>query len=79
MKLDLPGLMAELLVADLSRSLAFWRDLIGFGVLYDRPDDLFAMLKLGAAAVMLEQRQDGVRQWVTGDLIAPLGRGLNSD
>ena len=26
---------------------------------------------------MLEQRQEGARQWLTGELAAPLGRGLN--
>lgn len=77
MKLDLPGLVPELLVTDFGRSLAFWCDLVGFHVLYDRPDELFAMLKLGSAAVMIEQGQEGARQWLTGALAAPRGRGLN--
>ena len=74
---ELPGLVPELLVTDVTRSLAFWCGLIGFDVLYDRPEEHFAMLKLGTAAVMLEQRQPGTRQWLTGDLTLPLGRGLN--
>lgn len=74
---DLPALVPELLAADLDRSLAFWCGLIGFAVLYDRPDERFAMLKVGTAAVMLEQRQPGTRQWLTGPLEPPLGRGVN--
>ena len=35
-------LVPELTVSDLGRSLAFWRDLVGFGVLYDRPEEGFA-------------------------------------
>ncbi len=73
----LPALVPELLVTDLDRSLAFWRDLIGFAVLYKRPDEHFVMLKLGGAAVMLEQWQPGTRQWIAGDLARPFGRGLN--
>ena len=74
---DLPGLVPELLVADLARSFEFWCGLVGFDVLYSRPEERFAMLKLEGAAVMLEQQQPGTRQWLTGDLVAPLGRGLN--
>ena len=74
---ELPGLVPELLVTELDQSLAFWCGLIGFDVLYDRLEERFAMLKLGSAAVMLEERQPGTRQWLTGDLTLPLGRGLN--
>ena len=74
---DLPALVPELLVTDLDRSLAFWCGLIGFAVLYDRPDERFSMVKLGTAAVMLEERQPGARQWLTGPLEPPLGRGIN--
>lgn len=73
----LPALVPELLVTDLGASLAFWCGLVGFGVAYDRPAERFAMLGLGGAAVMLEERRAGTRQWVTGPLDAPFGRGLN--
>ncbi len=74
---NLPALVPELLVTDLDRSLAFWRGLVGFAVLYDRPEERFAMLTLGTAAMMLEERRVGVREWVAGLLEAPFGRGLN--
>ena len=71
-----PTLVPELLVTDLARSLAFWRDLCGFEVAYDRPEERFAYLTLGSAHLMLEEIGDG-RHWVTGPLEAPFGRGIN--
>ena len=71
-----PSLVPELLVRDLDRSLGFWRDLCGFTVLYDRPTERFAYISLGDAHLMLEQIGLG-RNWITGDLTAPLGRGVN--
>lgn len=70
-------LTPELLVTDLGRSLHFWVDLIGFRIAYDRPEDGFAYLDLDGAQVMLETRNPASRQWVTGPLEAPLGRGIN--
>ena len=70
-------LTPELLIADLARSLHFWVDLIGFRIAYDRPEDGFAYLDLDGAQVMLETRNPASRQWETGPLEAPLGRGIN--
>lgn len=71
-----PALVPELLVADLDRSLAFWCDLCGFEVSYSRPEERFAYIVLGSAHLMLEQAGVG-RNWVTGPLERPLGRGVN--
>jgi catechol 2,3-dioxygenase-like lactoylglutathione lyase family enzyme len=71
-----PDLVPELLVEDLARSLAFWRGACGFTVRYDRPEEGFAYLVRGSAHVMLEERGRG-RNWVTGELAPPYGRGLN--
>ena len=71
-----PALVPELLITDLDRSLAFWRDLCGFEVAYDRPEERFAYLTLGSAHLMLEEIGDG-RHWMTGPLEAPFGRGIN--
>lgn len=71
-----PALVPELLVADIDRSIAFWCDLCGFSTSYSRPDEKFAYIVLGSAHLMLEQA--GVsRNWVTGPLEHPLGRGIN--
>jgi catechol 2,3-dioxygenase-like lactoylglutathione lyase family enzyme len=70
-------LVPEFLVRDLEASLHFWRDLLGFAVAYDRPEEGFAYLDLDGAQVMLERRNPAARQWLTGDLDLPLGRGIN--
>jgi catechol 2,3-dioxygenase-like lactoylglutathione lyase family enzyme len=69
-------LVPELLVAAIDKSLRFWRDLCGFAVVFDRFDEGFAYLDLGGAQIMLEER-DRSRNWVTGPLDAPFGRGVN--
>jgi catechol 2,3-dioxygenase-like lactoylglutathione lyase family enzyme len=68
-------LAPELNVSDLGRSLSFWCDLLGFQRLYDRPMEGFAYLQRERAAVMLEQV--GPHSWLTGELVAPFGRGVN--
>ena len=73
---DEPDLVPELLVTDLAASLAFWRDLCGFQVRYDRPEEGFAYIARGGAHLMLEQAGI-IRNWVTGPLERPYGRGIN--
>lgn len=77
MTITFARLTPELLITDLARSLHFWVDLIGFRVAFDRPEDGFAYLDLDGAQVMLETRNPASRQWETGPLEAPLGRGIN--
>ena len=70
-------LTPELLVRDLTRSLGFWRDLLGFRLAYDRPEEGFAYLDLDGAQVMLEEAFRPGRRWITGGLEPPYGRGIN--
>ncbi len=70
-------LVPEFLVTNLATSLHFWSKILGFSVAYDRPENGFAYLDLDGAQIMLEQRDEAERQWVTGPLEAPLGRGIN--
>jgi catechol 2,3-dioxygenase-like lactoylglutathione lyase family enzyme len=70
------GLVPELLVADLKRSLEFYINLLGFEVLYQREAECFAYIKKGNAEIMLEQFGIG-RNFITKDLVYPLGRGMN--
>lgn len=37
-----PRLVPGLLVTDIAASLAFWRNILGFRVLFDRPEEGFA-------------------------------------
>lgn len=69
-------LVPELSVTNIGRSLAFYCDVLGFSVRYQRPAEGFAYLELGQAELMLDQLGTG-RDWVTGPLEPPLGRGLN--
>lgn len=69
-------LVPELLVADLHKSLRFWRDLCSFAVAFDRLDEGFVYLDLEGAQIMLEERGRN-RNWLTGPLDIPLGRGAN--
>lgn len=71
-----PGLVPELLVESVAASLEFWCGRCGFEVLYERPEEGFAYVALGNAHVMLEQIGVG-RNWLTGPLDRPLGRGVN--
>ncbi len=71
-----PDLVPELLVSDVRQSLEFWVDVCGFAVKYARPEEGFAFIAKGSAHLMLEQLGAG-RNWVTGPLEAPLGRGIN--
>lgn len=68
-------LIPELVCADYERSLAFYKDILGFLVDYARPEDRFAFLDLDGAQLMIEQPVD--RAWITGDLTPPFGRGIN--
>ena len=71
-----PALVPELLVSNLDRSIEFWCGLCGFNVNYSRPDERFAYIALGSAHLMLEEAGVG-RNWVTGPIEHPLGRGVN--
>lgn len=70
------ALVPELAVADIAASRRFYCDILGFAVRYERAEERFAYLELGGAELMLDQLGTG-RDWVTGRLEPPLGRGVN--
>ncbi len=69
------SLVPELYVSDLAGSLTFYRDLLGFDLLYERPQERFVYLARGGAEVMLEEPVG--RTWLSGPLERPYGRGVN--
>jgi len=69
-----PRLMVELLVRDLAASLAFWRDILGFGIAYQRWDEGFVYLEHDDGAQVMLCRRNG--SWETGLLEPPYGRGV---
>jgi catechol 2,3-dioxygenase-like lactoylglutathione lyase family enzyme len=73
-----PALVPELSVTDWRKSRDFYRDLIGFDVSYERPEEGFAYLRLGSAALMIDQVGVGRDFAVAGATLEyPFGRGLN--
>ncbi|KRA47916.1 bleomycin resistance protein [Devosia sp. Root635] len=70
------GLVPELSIADIGASRRFYCDIVGFSVRYERSEEGFAYLELGAAELMLDQLGAG-RDWITAPLQLPFGRGVN--
>jgi catechol 2,3-dioxygenase-like lactoylglutathione lyase family enzyme len=72
------ALVPELSVSDWQKSRDFYRELLGFDVSYERPEEGFAYLRLGSAAVMIDQIGVG-RDFAATDAAPdyPFGRGLN--
>jgi catechol 2,3-dioxygenase-like lactoylglutathione lyase family enzyme len=68
-------LVPELICANIERSLRFYTEILGFSVLYDRPEERFAYLDREGAQIMIEQSVG--RQFLAGELDHPYGRGIN--
>jgi catechol 2,3-dioxygenase-like lactoylglutathione lyase family enzyme len=71
-----PCLVPELGVTDLAASLAFWRDVCGFVVLYQRAEEGFACVERDGARIMLDQLGRG-RDFLAAPAERPFGRGMN--
>ncbi|AQQ43651.1 VOC family protein [Burkholderia cenocepacia] len=69
------ALVPELICSDLAGSVRFYRDVLGFRIRFERPEDGFAYLELGGAQLMLEQQSP--ESWLTGAMEPPFGRGIN--
>ncbi|BDP41527.1 glyoxalase [Deinococcus aetherius] len=72
-----PRIVPELYSSDFAASLDFYTRVLGFRVVYARPEDRFAYLDLGGAELMLEQTTDPARTFIAGELEHPFGRGLH--
>lgn len=70
-------LTPELKVTDFKASLDFYIRLAGFEILYDRPEEDFAMLGINGARIMIEGLTDKSRTWKVGELERPFGRGMH--
>jgi catechol 2,3-dioxygenase-like lactoylglutathione lyase family enzyme len=70
------NLIPELSVKDFLVSLDFYTEVLGFSVLYQRPEEGFAFLTLGGIQLMIDQIGVG-RTWQTALFEYPLGRGIN--
>ena len=63
-------LVPELVCSDFAASLAFYTEVLGFTVVYSRPEDRFVYLDREGAKVMLEQPAG--RAFVNGPPAAPV-------
>ncbi len=70
-------LVPELDVSDLQRSLAFYTNVLGFSVLWSRPEERFAYLDFEGAQLMLQKAAGPGRRFRTAPLEQPYGRGIN--
>ena len=69
-------LIPELSITDFQKSIYFYTQVLGFSIVYQRPEEGFAFLELGKAQIMIDQIDKG-RTWKTGAFEYPLGRGIN--
>ncbi len=68
------ALIPELSVSDFERSLAFYIEILGFHIEYQRPEERFAFLGYEEVQLMIEQEHGS---WQTAPLEQPYGRGSN--
>ncbi|MUL04419.1 VOC family protein [Aliivibrio fischeri] len=67
----------ELYCIDINESKHFYVDVLGFSVRYERPEEQFLFLTLDGVDLMLEGLNTSERYWLTGNMEAPFGRGVN--
>jgi catechol 2,3-dioxygenase-like lactoylglutathione lyase family enzyme len=70
-------LVPELDVEDLDRSLSFYIEVVGFRILFGRPEERFAYLDCDGVQLMLEEAAGPGRRFRTASLQHPYGRGIN--
>lgn len=76
--MDLNPIIPELAVSDCRHSLQFYCDILGFSPLYQRPEEGFALLALGATQLMIDQIGIGRTLGIDDEpLDYPFGRGIN--
>lgn len=71
------ALVPELDVDDLGASLAFYVEVLGFRVLFERGEERFAYLERDGAELMLQEASGPGRRFRTAPLERPFGRGVN--
>ena len=72
--MDFNKMIPELSVFDIEQTKRFYNDL-GFKIEYERPEEKFVFMSFQDSQFMFEQIHDN--GWNIGELIYPLGRGIN--
>lgn len=74
----LPALIPELTVSNIAISRDFYCGILGWAVIYERPEERFVMLGMGAARLMLDALAVGRNFDATlTPKDRPFGRGMN--
>ncbi len=71
------GLVPELLVGNLNKSLSFYVEILDFKIKVGAAEEDFVHLQRLNAEVMLEKINGRWHNWINGELQYPLGRGIN--
>ena len=74
MNMDFNTMIPELSVFDIEQTKRFYNDL-GFKIEYERLEEKFVFMSFQDSQFMFEQIHDN--GWNIGELIYPLGRGIN--
>lgn len=74
MNMDFNKMIPELSVFDIEQTKRFYNDL-GFKIEYERAEEKFVFMSFQDSQFMFEQIHDN--GWNIGELIYPLGRGIN--
>ena len=74
MNMDFNKMIPELSVFDIEQTKRFYNEL-GFKIEYERPEEKFVFMSFQDSQFMFEQIHDN--GWNIGELIYPLGRGIN--
>ena len=72
--MDFNKMIPELSVFDIEQTKRFYNDL-GFKIEYERPEEKFVFMSFQDSQFMFEQIHEN--GWNIGELIYPLGRGIN--
>ncbi len=75
--MNMNPLIPELYCSDITKSLDFYCGILGFSIVYDRPEAKFAFIQREDVQLMLEELTEKDRKWLSGPLEKPFGRGAN--
>ncbi len=75
--MEMNSLVPELYCSDIAKSLDFYCNVLGFSIVYDRPEAKFAFIQRENVQLMIEELTENDRKWLSGPLEKPFGRGIN--